>query len=700
MLDSLSLKVVECLSTYFIHSLVFLSSVYLLKKVGLLKKPVIAEFVWRLGLFGPLLTTVVLVLINPFIQTKFNNNISTYHPAPNSTARTSANKTISAPEFVPAISQAQLRSSLSTKLSSNEMIKPKQELASTSTSSPSFLVPLEYRSTLSLLAFAWLGFSLFSVIQYLVQIRKLNRQVQQLENCPSHYFENFISKSFPALSDRISIRKAQTWSSPIVAPNHIICLPEWVLQSLSHRQIEVMLAHEIAHIQRNDPRWAIFYQLMNRLFFFQPMNFIAVRELNALAELACDHVAGKADQDRKILAEALYACAQVQAHHAVPGFALAMAKTRSPLVHRVQALLDESQTSLRFSQYQANWFVVLLGATVSLLLMMAMLPRTKLNFEAIKSVSALIRSEVLERTAAPKPATTVAPTNESNSSVEIEPSKPTATEATPSTTPLALTPSETMAAPEPINTNALTEVHFDTISEKWTIEEAKQALNAKRYSQAIDILRRLAESGDTRAQGMLAEIFWFGEGIPSNHEEAEKWFRLAASNGDSKAQSFLNLIAERKQRKQEISFYSGEGKTTEFRYLSGKCATPTYSESLFASNTSQLEAFYKCSKAHFDALKKAKELDQLIVPANLLRILTDTEIKKAESNSALVIEHAIENIKQHRIDAQADLQAWMDAHPNLITNRFLPTPKIPEPENRPADPRLTIPQILPKNPQP
>lgn len=67
-----------------------------------------------------------------------------------------------------------------------------------------------------------------------------------------------------------------------------ICLPERALEELSDPELEVMIAHELAHIVRRDPLWALICHVMSTLLIIQPLNIIAARRLRELAEFECD----------------------------------------------------------------------------------------------------------------------------------------------------------------------------------------------------------------------------------------------------------------------------------------------------------------------------------------------------------------------------------------------------------------------------
>lgn len=67
-----------------------------------------------------------------------------------------------------------------------------------------------------------------------------------------------------------------------------VCLPERAVRDLSPSALRALLAHELAHVERRDPLRAFVGSLLERLLWFQPLNRAARRELEELAEHACD----------------------------------------------------------------------------------------------------------------------------------------------------------------------------------------------------------------------------------------------------------------------------------------------------------------------------------------------------------------------------------------------------------------------------
>ncbi len=120
-----------------------------------------------------------------------------------------------------------------------------------------------------------------------------------------------------------------------------ICVPPRVLLELNEEEQEVLLAHELAHVVRRDPLWLAVCRLCEGVFFFQPLNRVARREIEDCAEFLSDAWAVRQTGLRFSLASCLTRIAEwiVGERRVLP--APAMAQGRSRLRHRVELLLDE-----------------------------------------------------------------------------------------------------------------------------------------------------------------------------------------------------------------------------------------------------------------------------------------------------------------------------------------------------------------------
>lgn len=70
----------------------------------------------------------------------------------------------------------------------------------------------------------------------------------------------------------------------------IIFIPRKILQSQNETLIESIIAHEMAHVKRRDSLWLLFQNVIQILFFFNPMVWLVVRRLSGLRENICDEM--------------------------------------------------------------------------------------------------------------------------------------------------------------------------------------------------------------------------------------------------------------------------------------------------------------------------------------------------------------------------------------------------------------------------
>jgi serine/threonine protein kinase len=69
--------------------------------------------------------------------------------------------------------------------------------------------------------------------------------------------------------------------------------------------------------------------------------------------------------------------------------------------------------------------------------------------------------------------------------------------------------------------------------------EAAEKLRSGQSKEAVDLFRKAADLGESRAMQDLGEIFMEGTVVAKNDEEAAKWFRKGADKGNSSAMLFL-----------------------------------------------------------------------------------------------------------------------------------------------------------------
>ena len=121
----------------------------------------------------------------------------------------------------------------------------------------------------------------------------------------------------------------------------VILLPASCLSGLSPSQIEALLAHELAHIQRHDYFVSVFQSVVEALLFYHPAVWWVSSQLRREREHCCDDLAVSVGGNSLALATALSYLAQQRA--SIPEISLAA--NGGVLTMRIRRLLGYEQNS-------------------------------------------------------------------------------------------------------------------------------------------------------------------------------------------------------------------------------------------------------------------------------------------------------------------------------------------------------------------
>ena len=138
-------------------------------------------------------------------------------------------------------------------------------------------------------------------------------------------------------------------ASPIAANSRRIVLPDWVFEQFDPAQLRAMLAHEIAHLARRDPLQRLAVAGVCALLWFMPLTSLARRRLDEIAEQSCDAWAADQLGDRRAMAECLARCAERRLLGAEFALAASMAHRHSPLLQRITHLLEGRTVNMTIS---------------------------------------------------------------------------------------------------------------------------------------------------------------------------------------------------------------------------------------------------------------------------------------------------------------------------------------------------------------
>lgn len=152
------------------------------------------------------------------------------------------------------------------------------------------------------------------------------------------------------------------WLSPV------ILLPAAIVTGFTPKQLEGILAHELAHVRRHDYLLNLFQVSIETLFFYHPAIWWMSRRVRLEREQCCDEAAVAACGDRYAYVESLAALEEVRL---IGSAALAAGGSSGrELIHRIRRLLgvrqDPTLRNGRAITAAAAWLLVVLMAVAGL----------------------------------------------------------------------------------------------------------------------------------------------------------------------------------------------------------------------------------------------------------------------------------------------------------------------------------------------
>ena len=296
------------LLTYLIHSSALLGLAWLVTRRRRLE-PAASDLIWKVALLAGLVTGT--------IQSRLD--LSTPRAVTLPAAASPAAPSVREPAIVP----------------SNE--SPVGTTSRTSTTSAALRAALPLLTVLLWAAVA-LGWSLHYLARRLILVGRLADR-RAVSDGPLAATLAELRRS-TGYRRRVQLTMARTIASPVALGLSEICVPELALSDLGAEQQRSMLAHELAHLARRDSLWLAGASLIERCFFFQPLNRLARRELETTAEYLSDEWAMRKTGSAVALAKCLATVAEwIQASPlGVP--VAGLAERRSLLVSRISRLLE------------------------------------------------------------------------------------------------------------------------------------------------------------------------------------------------------------------------------------------------------------------------------------------------------------------------------------------------------------------------
>jgi hypothetical protein len=204
-----------------------------------------------------------------------------------------------------------------------------------------------------------------------------------------------------------------------------------------------------------------------------------------------------------------------------------------------------------------------------------------------------------------------------------------------------------------------TYVYADDISEALALYQKKE------FQQAKQLFSNLANDGNVKAQEELADMYWYGDGMPIDLVQAEYWFTRAAQGGSNKAQASLEVMKARVDRKQEIFYYTSQFDGGKLQFANSGCTKPSIpavskSTSDIKRVTAEIQAWNTCYNDYV-TMFKASPLGLSLIPKDLLYIMSDNDRTVAASAIDKKTADIVVGVKSMAEEVNNSIEAWKNA---------------------------------------
>ena len=155
----------------------------------------------------------------------------------------------------------------------------------------------------------WLAGVIVMALRLLWDIRQINRLLNEDVNAVPARWERILAGLRACLGVRQPVRMLESCrvSVPLVIGwlRPTILIPPSALMGLTPRQLELIIAHELAHVRRADWLFNLFQVLVETVLFYHPAVRLLSRRIRAEREQCCDDIVVEATGDTLTYARAL-----------------------------------------------------------------------------------------------------------------------------------------------------------------------------------------------------------------------------------------------------------------------------------------------------------------------------------------------------------------------------------------------------------
>ncbi len=207
-----------------------------------------------------------------------------------------------------------------------------------------------FQRNFNIICWIWFAGMLFMMVRFTGGLIYTYRLRTQKLTPISSEWEQTVKKLLHKLGIK---RKVESFFSPLIrvpvtlgALKPIVLFPISALTGLTPKEFEAVIAHELAHIMRNDYLFNIMQSMVEMLFFYHPAVWIISAKVRAERENSCDNIAVDATGNKIEYIKTLAALQIKQTEHA--GLAMAFSAKRGSVLQRIKRLQKEKTMKTNF----------------------------------------------------------------------------------------------------------------------------------------------------------------------------------------------------------------------------------------------------------------------------------------------------------------------------------------------------------------
>ncbi len=178
-------------------------------------------------------------------------------------------------------------------------------------------------------------------LSYIAYLRKT--QISEIEVSWQMRFQSILERI--GLKKAVRLVESGLVKTPIVIGylKPMVLMPVGTINALSPQQVEAILAHELAHILRNDFIINILQYIIEAIFYYHPAVWWISANIRTEREHCCDDAAVLVCGNSLTYAKALVALQEMTVHTPVLALSFAGGKKKYQLLNRVRRILNQPQ---------------------------------------------------------------------------------------------------------------------------------------------------------------------------------------------------------------------------------------------------------------------------------------------------------------------------------------------------------------------